>query len=57
MSGLDRLRCAVLKISDGRLDKLEQAVGLAKIDLRDVLMWADFGEPEAWLAWMPEPKS
>ena len=34
---IDRIRLAVLKLSNGKLDKLEKAVHAAKIDWRDVL--------------------
>jgi hypothetical protein len=40
---LDRIRAAALKISEGDLGKLQEAVDLAKIDWRDVLVGADFG--------------
>ena len=39
---LQRLRFAVLKISQGRLPYLLQAVSLAKTDWRDLLVWAEF---------------
>jgi len=38
-----RLRFAALKISDGDMAKLKEAVNLAKMDWRDLLMWAGFG--------------
>jgi hypothetical protein len=50
-----RLQCAVLKLSDGKLDKLQEAIDLAKIDFRDVLMAADFGYSEHE-TWWPEKK-
>jgi hypothetical protein len=40
---LQRLRLAALKISGGDMEKLHKAVSLAKIDWRDLLMWAEFG--------------
>lgn len=40
----ERVRFAAVKLSEGRLDKLRQAVELAKADWRDLLMAADFGE-------------
>jgi hypothetical protein len=46
-AGLERLRFAVLRLSDGRLDRLQAAVNNAKRDFRDVLMAADFGEPDS----------
>jgi hypothetical protein len=52
--GLERCRFAALKLSGGRLDHLRDAVQLAKIDWRDLLMAAGFGEDvrahERWLA-------
>lgn len=40
--GLERVRFAVLKISNGNEDKLLEAISLAKRDWRDVLVWAGF---------------
>jgi hypothetical protein len=40
---LERVRFAVLKLSEGDLDKLREAVQIAQIDSRDVLMAAGFG--------------
>jgi hypothetical protein len=54
-AGLERLRCAVLKSSDGDLGKLQSAIDLAKIDFRDALMAADFGYSEHE-SWWPEKK-
>jgi hypothetical protein len=49
---LERFRFAALKLSEGRLPDLEQAIGLAKRDWRDLLMAAGFGddvtEHERW---------
>lgn len=56
MAGFDRLHCAVLKLSEGKVDKLERAVALAKRDVRDVLVWSGFGLPDMWRDWMPERK-
>jgi hypothetical protein len=39
---LDRIRFAVLKLSNGNLPELRRAVDLAKVDWRDVLMAAGF---------------
>ena len=41
--GLERVRFAALKISNGRLSALREAVDLAKVDWRDLLMTAGFG--------------
>jgi len=45
---LERLRFAALKVSEGQMDKLRAAVDLAKIDFRDLLMWAGFGEVDTY---------
>ena len=51
---MDRFRFAVLKLSGGDLEKLDEALRLAKIDWRDLLMDAGFDEDvkahENWLA-------
>ena len=53
---LERFRFAVLKLSDGRMEGLRDAVNLAKIDWRDLLMAAGFGEDvDAHNHWMPAP--
>lgn len=52
--GLERIRFAVLKLSNGRLDRLRDAIREAHIDWRDVLMAAGFGESvSAHESWMP----
>jgi hypothetical protein len=55
-ANLNRLRCAVLKLSDGNLDKLRQAIDTAKIDFRDVLTAADFSGAESYKFWTPGRK-
>jgi len=40
---MDRIRFAVLKISNGDPLKFLEALKLAKQDWRDVLVWAEFG--------------
>jgi len=37
------VRFAVLMLSEGDLDKLRSLIDHAKIDWRDVLVWAGFG--------------
>ena len=55
MAGFERLRCAALKISGGDSAKLHAAIDLAKIDFRDMLMWANCAnDVEAHLKWLPE---
>ena len=51
---LERIRFAVLKLSDGSMDRLRQAIALAKLDFRDVLMGAGFGDVHAHETWWPE---
>ena len=41
---MERIRFAVLKLSEGNIEKLIQAIGLAQTDWRDLLMDAGFGE-------------
>jgi hypothetical protein len=53
-AGIDRLRCATLKLSHGELPKLRSAIDLAKRDFRDVLMAAEFGDPESYRTWLPK---
>jgi len=51
---LERYRFAALKLSGGDLEKLRQAVTLAKLDWRDLLMAADFGHDiHAHERWLP----
>jgi len=40
---LERIRFAVLKTSDGEINRLRDAIKLAQIDWRDALMGAGFG--------------
>jgi len=51
-TGLERVRFAVLKLSEGDLDKFDSALKMANTDWRDVLMCADFAYDvhahEAW---------
>ncbi len=49
---LERLRFAALKISQGDLDRLQEAIDEAKHDWRDELIWAGFAERlDAHLRW------
>ena len=43
---LDRFRFAALRLSNGSLERLHQAVGLAKTDWRDLLIYADFTDSD-----------
>lgn len=52
--GLERIRFATLKLSNGSFAELERAVELAQTDWRDVLMAAGFGrDVRAHEAWFP----
>ena|ERR1051326_6239391 len=42
-SALERIRFAVLKISEGDIAKLRDAIKVAQVDWRDTLMGAGFG--------------
>ncbi len=51
-SGLERCHLAALKVSEGRLDELRDAVALYRIDFRDLLVAAGFAEDvTAHLKW------
>ena len=51
---LERVQFAALKLSEGKLDKLDRAVALAKRDWRDLLVAAGFAEDiNAHLSWLP----
>jgi len=50
--GIERVRCAALKLSGGSLEKLQAAVRVAQNDWRDVLVAAGFANSlTAHLAW------
>lgn len=50
----ERVRFAALKLSDGRIERLRNAIQLAKTDWRDLLMGAGFGnDVSAHKRWMP----
>jgi hypothetical protein len=52
---MERLRFAALKVSSGHIGRLKEAVDLAKVDYRDVLLWAGFANDVAkHKAWLPE---
>ena len=55
--GLERIRFAVLKLSNGNEDKLLGAISHAKRDWRDVLVWAGFANDlDAHHKWAEELK-
>jgi hypothetical protein len=52
---LERFQFAALKLSEGKIDKLNSAVALAKRDWRDLLVAAGFANDiHAHLLWLPE---
>ena len=52
---LERFQFAALKLSEGKLDKLDRAVALAKRDWRDLLVAAGFAEDvNAHMSWLPD---
>jgi hypothetical protein len=52
---LERIRFAVLRLSNGDLGRLRDAIAEAKNDWRDVLMGAGFGfDPRAHELWQPK---
>jgi hypothetical protein len=57
---LRRIRLAALKIGNGNLDRMKEAVRLAQIDWRDLLMEAGFGSDifahQYWAIRMFPPK-
>ena len=51
---LERIRFAALKLSQGSVQKLHEAIGLAKVDWRDLLVDADFADDtNAHKRWFP----
>jgi hypothetical protein len=51
--GIERIRSASLKLSEGSLEKLYTAVRLANVDWRDVLVASGFGNSmHAHLDWL-----
>lgn len=52
VEGIERIQCAALKLSEGRMDKLYDAISLAQTDWRDLLVAAGFAEDtEAHRKW------
>jgi hypothetical protein len=50
----DRVRIAALKVSDGDLAKLKEAIAVGKNDWRDLLYSADFAnDTKKHLRWIP----
>ena len=55
---LERYRFAALKLSEGNLDRLREAIEVAKTDWRDLLVAAGFGnDPHEHERWNPTAES
>ena len=54
---IDRVRCSVLKLSDGSVAALMQAVELAQVDVRDLFVSAGFPNPSDHEEWVPAKRS
>jgi hypothetical protein len=54
--GLERLHFAVLKLSKGKVAKVQQGVDAAKEDFRDILMWAGFAGSYVHTRCVPKQK-
>ena len=50
---VERIRCAAIKLSEGSLDNLQDAIALAHLDWRDLLMAAGFPQPNDHRHWNP----
>jgi hypothetical protein len=54
-TGIERVRAAVLKLSEGSLERLDHAIYRARRDWRDVLMWSGFAhEVLKYREWLSE---
>jgi hypothetical protein len=51
---IERVRLAILKLSEGKLTELQRMTDAAKGDYRDVLMWAEYPE-EGKALWSLSP--
>jgi hypothetical protein len=55
---LERIRLAVLRVSQGEMVRLESACKVAKVDWREVLVAAGFGQDAgAHLSWVPKRRT
>lgn len=49
---MERIRFSAIKLSEGKIDKLCDAIDLAESDWRDLLMAANFGhDPQGHIKW------
>jgi len=54
---LERIRFAAIRVSDGRLSELREAIALANVDWRDLLVGAGFAhDVRAHEEWMPRQR-
>jgi hypothetical protein len=54
---LERFQFAALRMSDGHLDRLYEAIDLAQKDWRDLLVAAEFAHDcSEHLRWLPSPR-
>src|SRR6266446_3685015 len=51
---VERVRFAALKVSNGDLGKLREAIELAQLDFRDLLVHAGFTNFTDYRKWLPE---
>lgn len=51
---MERWRFSALKLSEGNIEKLSKAIELAKLDWRDLLVSAGFGDVDAHIHWVPK---
>lgn len=53
-AAIERIQFAAVKVSEGCLDRLADAIHLATVDWRDLLVSAGFAnDPDAHLKWFP----
>jgi len=53
VEGIERIRCAVLRLSEGSMEKLHRAIEIAKFDWRDVLVASGFANDlTSHLVWL-----
>jgi hypothetical protein len=54
---LEQIRFAALKLSRGDLGRLRATIEQAKVDWRDVVLWAGFAwRAGAYKRWLPKPR-
>lgn len=53
--GIERVQSAALRVSHGQLERLRKAIGVGRMDFRDLLSAAGFGSLHAHERWQPTP--